>query len=409
MNEAYVLLNVDHKLQKDVVKRAQTLPAVKTVKTVYGIYDLMIILESEDMGAIKKTIDVDIHEMDGITNMTFLVTMGLASAIFDQELPQEFEIVIVGAGPAGLTAGIYVARQNVSCLIISKDLGGQMNLIPKLENYPGNIMSSGPILAKILETQYLAFKGQMVFDTVEKIDEFEDGFKIKTNRSEYIAKAVVLGPGKVPNMLGLENESKYYNKGIHYCTKCDAPFYQGKITASIGVGAYLLESGMLLSRMASKIYLILKGTKLGGDKEIIAALENNKNIEIIPQSSVKSISGNTVLQHVTIVDSSGAEKTLDVDGLFIEMGSKINLDFVKHLVKINTKGEIEIESGGSTSHPGIFAAGDGTTIPYKQIVVACGDGSNAGLSAFNYIEKLKGRPGVRADWKKQIGSQTFHY
>ncbi len=89
---------------------------------------------------------------------------------------------------------------------------------------------------------------------VEKIDEFEDGFKIKTNRSEYTAKAVVLGPGKVPNMLGLENESKYYNKGIHYCTKCDAPFYQGKTTASIGVGAYLLESGMLLSRMASKVY-----------------------------------------------------------------------------------------------------------------------------------------------------------
>ena len=140
MNEAYVLLNVDHKLQKDVVRIAQTLPTVKSVKTVYGIYDLMIILESEDMSAIKKTIDVDIHEMDGITNMTFLVTMGLASAIFDQELPQEFEIVIVGAGPAGLTAGIYVARQNVSCLIISKDLGGQMNLIPKLENYPGTIM-----------------------------------------------------------------------------------------------------------------------------------------------------------------------------------------------------------------------------------------------------------------------------
>ena len=219
-------------------------------------------------------------------------------------MPQEFEIVIVGAGPAGLTAGIYVARQNVSCLIISKDLGGQMNLIPKLENYPGNIMSSGPILAKILETQYLTFKGEMVFDTVEKIDEFEDGFKIKTNRSEYTAKAVVLGPGKVPNMLGLENESKYYNKGIHYCTKCDAPFYQGRITASIGVGSYLLESGLLLSRMASKMYLILRGSKLAGDKDLVAALENNKNIEIVTQSSVKAITGNSVLQQITIVNLS---------------------------------------------------------------------------------------------------------
>ena len=315
----------------------------------------------------------------------------------------------MGAGPAGLSAGIYVARQNVSCLIISKDLGGQMNLIPKLENYPGTIMSSGQILAKTLETQYLSFKGDMVYDTVEKIDESEDGFKIKTNRSEYTAKAIVLAPGKVPNMLGLENESQYFNKGIHYCTKCDAPFYQGRVTASVGVGSYLLESGLLLSRMASKMYLILKGSKLAGDKDLIATIENNKNIEIISQSSVKAISGNSVLRQITLVDSSGAEKILDVDALFIELGSKINLDYVKHLVKINTKGEIEIESGGMTSHPAIFAAGDATTIPYKQIIVACGDGSNAGLSAFNYIEKLKGKPGVRADWKKQIGGQVFHY
>ena len=322
---------------------------------------------------------------------------------------QEFEIVIVGAGPAGLSAGMYVARQNVSCLVISKDLGGQMNLIPKLENYPGTIMSSGQILAKTLETQYLSFKGEIVYDTVEKIDESEGGFKIKTTRSEYKAKAIVLAPGKVPNMLGVENESEYFNKGIHYCTKCDAPFYQGRTTASVGVGSYLVESGMLLSRMASKMYLILKGSKLAGDKDLITTLENNKNIEIIIQSSVKSISGNSALQQITIVDSSGAEKVLDVDALFIELGSKINLDYVKHLVKINTKGEIEIESGGMTSHPAIFAAGDATTIPYKQIIVACGDGSNAGLSAFNYLEKLKGKPGIRADWKKQIGNQVFHY
>ena len=322
---------------------------------------------------------------------------------------QEFEIVIVGAGPAGLSAGMYVARQNVSCLVISKDLGGQMNLIPKLENYPGTIMSSGQILAKTLETQYLSFKGEIVYDTVEKIDESEGGFKIKTTRSEYKAKAIVLAPGKVPNMLGVENESEYFNKGIHYCTKCDAPFYQGRTTASVGVGSYLVESGMLLSRMASKMYLILKGSKLAGDKDLITTLENNKNIEIITQSSVKSISGNSALQQITIVDSSGAEKVLDVDALFIELGSKINLDYVKHLVKINTKGEIEIESGGMTSHPAIFAAGDATTIPYKQIIVACGDGSNAGLSAFNYLEKLKGKPGIRADWKKQIGNQVFHY
>ena len=323
-------------------------------------------------------------------------------------MTQEYEIVVVGAGPAGLSAGIFVARQRTSCLIISKDLGGQLNLIPKLENYPGTIMSSGPLLARTLENQFLTFGGEITYDTVERIDEFEDGLKIKTIRSEYVAKAVVLAPGKVPNNLGLENENKFANK-VHYCTKCDGPFYQGRVTAAVGVGGYLLESGILLSRMASKVYLIYRGGKLGGDKDMIASIEKKENVELVPNTSIKSISGNNTIQQITLLDSMGAEKTISIDGLFIEMGSKINLDFVKHLVKINTKGEIEIMDGGKTVHPAIFAAGDATNIPYKQIVAACGDGAAAGLSAFNYIEKLKGRPGIRSDWKKTIGDTIFHY
>lgn len=322
---------------------------------------------------------------------------------------QEYEIIIVGGGPAGLSAGMFVARQKTSSLVISKDLGGQLNLIPKLENYPGTMMSSGPLLAKTLESQYLAFNGEMIYDTVVQIDETEAGMRVKTSRSEYIAKAIVLAPGKVPNNLGVENETTFSNKGVHYCTKCDAPFYQGRVTATVGVGGYLLESGILLSRMASKVYLIYKGGALGGDKDMIASLEKKENVELVPQSSIKNLSGKNSLQSITIVDNSGKEKNLQVDGLFIEMGSKINLDFVKHLVKINTKGEIEISEGGKTTNPAIFAAGDATTIPYKQIVAACAGGANAGLSAFNYVERLKGRPGIRADWKKTIGETVFHY
>ncbi|MEM3144355.1 MAG: NAD(P)/FAD-dependent oxidoreductase [Candidatus Nitrosotenuis sp.] len=324
-------------------------------------------------------------------------------------MAQEYEVIVVGAGPAGLSAGIFVARQKTSCLVISKDLGGQLNLIPKLENYPGTMMSSGPLLAKTLENQYLVFGGDMTFDTVEKIDEVEGGMMVKTTRSEYIAKAVVLAPGKVPNNLGLPNENQYANKGVHYCTKCDAPFYQGRTTATVGVGGYLLESGILLSRMASKVYLIYKGGGLGGDKDMIESIKKKENVELVPNTSIKSISGNNTLQQITILDNSGAEKTIQVDGLFIEMGSKINLDFVKHLVTINTKGEIEVSDGGKTSHPAIFAAGDATNIPYKQIVAACGDGAAAGLSAFNHVERLKGKPGIRADWKKTIGDTVFHY
>ncbi|AJZ75214.1 NAD(P)/FAD-dependent oxidoreductase [Candidatus Nitrosotenuis cloacae] len=322
---------------------------------------------------------------------------------------QEYDIIVVGAGPGGLSAGIFIARQKTPCLVISKDLGGQLNLIPKLENYPGTMMSSGQLLAKTLENQFLVFGGEITYDTVEKIDEAESGLKIKTSRTEYLAKAVVLAPGKVPNSLGLSNETQFANKGVHYCTKCDAPFYQGRSTATVGVGGYLVESGILLSRMASKVYLIYKGAALGGDKDLIESIKKKENVELIPQSSVKSISGANSLQQITLLDNSGNEKTINVDGLFIEMGSKINLDFVKHLVTINQKGEIEVTEGGKTTHIAIFAAGDATNIPYKQIISACGDGAAAGLSAFNHVEKLRGKPGIRADWKKTIGDTVFHY
>lgn len=324
---------------------------------------------------------------------------------------EEYEAIVIGAGPAGLSAGIFVARQRTKCLLISKDLGGQLNLIPKLENYPGTIMSSGPLLAKTLENQFLTFNGEMVYDTVEKIEEVEGttDLKVKTHRSEFLTKAVILAPGKVPNNLGVENETKYQNKGIHYCTKCDAPFYQGRTTATVGVGGYLLESGILLSRMASKVYLIYRGGQLGGDKDLIESIKKKNNVELIPNSSVISVDGNNSLQQLIIKDNSGTEKQVPVDGLFIEMGSKINLDFVKDLININKKGEIEVSEGGKTSHPAIFAAGDATNIPYKQIVAACGDGAAAGISAFNYIEKLKGKPGIRSDWKKTIGDTVYHY
>jgi thioredoxin reductase (NADPH) len=318
-------------------------------------------------------------------------------------------VTIVGAGPAGLSAGIFVARQKTPCLIISKDLGGQMNLIPKLENYPGTIMSSGSLLAKTLESQYLAFGGEITYDIVENIDETEEGFKIKTARTEYFSKAIILAPGKVPNILGLANESMFANRGIHYCTKCDAPFYQGRSTAVVGVGGYLVEAGILLSRMAARVYLIYKGGKLGGDKDMIAMLEKKENVELVPNSNIKTVNGSNTLQEIIVEDSLGHQRTIPVAALFIEMGFKINLDFVKHLVKLNQKGEIEVTEDGKTFHTAIFAAGDATTTPYKQIVSACGDGAIAGLSAFNYIEKLKGRPGIHADWKKQIMDTVFHY
>ena len=138
----------------------------------------------------------------------------------------------------------------------------------------------------------------------------------------YRTKAIVLAPGKVPNNLGVENEIKFQNKGVHYCTKCDAPFYQGRTTATVGVGGYLLESGILLSRMASKVYLIYRGGQLGGDKEMIESLKRKNNVELVPNSSVTFVEGSNFLQQIQLKDNSGVEKTIDVDGLFVEMGFK---------------------------------------------------------------------------------------
>ncbi len=132
--------------------------------------------------------------------------------------------------------------------------------------------------------------------TLEMIEETESGMKVKTNRSEYVAKSLVLALGKVPNNLDVENESIFSNKGVHYCTKYDAPFYQGRVTATVGVGRYMLESGILLSRMASKVYPIYKGGALGGDKEMIASIEKKENVQLIPQPSITAISGKNALQ-----------------------------------------------------------------------------------------------------------------
>lgn len=324
-------------------------------------------------------------------------------------MTRNYDIIIVGAGPAGLSAGISVARQNISCLIISKDLGGQMNFISKLENFPGSILSNGPILAKTLENQYLSFKGEIIVDVVEKIDEIQDGLRLKTSRGDYQARAVIIAAGRIPNNLGLENEPLFINRGVHYCSKCDAPYYQRRTVAVVGVGSYLLESGFLLSRMVSKVYLIFQGSSLAGNKDMVSELEKKENVELIPNSKIKSLEGNGFLQKITIVNSSEIERSIQIDGLFVEKGSKINLDFVKHLVKLNSKKEIETNKKGETSHPSIFAVGDVTDNPYKHVATACGDGISVGITAFNYIAKIDGKFGIKNDWKKKIGDTEYHF
>lgn len=330
--------------------------------------------------------------------------------LFYRRMAEEYDVVIIGAGVAGLTAALYASRQKVRTLVISQDLGGQLNLIPRLENYPGFMLTSGDLFARTIENQVNTFGGTVIYDFVQSIEESEDNtFKVKTPNREFACKVLILAVGKLPRELGFDNEKLLVNRGISYCTKCDAPFYQGRVAATVGVGSYLVESALLLSKMANKVYVIYRTSKMAGDKDLIAALEKRDNVEYVPNSEIVELKGNANLQAVVLKDTQGNTKEITVDGLFVEMGSKINVEFVKHLVKINAKGEIEVNELCETSHLGIFAAGDATNMPYKQVIIAAGEGARAGISAYNYLQRLAGKPGIRADWKKEIGAQTFHF
>ncbi len=323
----------------------------------------------------------------------------------------QYEIVVIGGGIAGLSAAMFASRQGVNTLVISQDLGGQLNLIPKLENYPGIILTSGELLARTLEQQVLTYGGQIIYDKVESINELEDSlFQVKTSSDKvYECKALILAIGKVPRELGVENEKRFMNRGLSYCTKCDAPFYQGRVVATTGVGNYLVESALLLSRFAKEVYVIYRTSKMAGDKDMISALERSDNVKYMPNSEIVGLEGNLNLKAIKVRDNQGNTSIVEVEGLFVEMGSRIYTDFVKHLVKINQRGEIEVNEFCETSHKGIFAAGDATTMPYKQVIVAAGEGAKAGISAYNYLQKLAGKPGIKADWKKSIGPQIYHF
>ncbi|MEM2919902.1 MAG: NAD(P)/FAD-dependent oxidoreductase [Candidatus Nitrosocaldus sp.] len=318
------------------------------------------------------------------------------------------DIIVVGGGVSGLSAALFIARQGSDVLVLSQDLGGQLNLIPRLENYPGIILTSGELLARTLEQQVLTFGGKVRYERVESVDAMDDGFKVTSNEREYTCKALILALGKVPRELGVEGERRFLGRGLTYATKSEAPFYQGRVVATTGVGNYLVESALLLSRFARKVYVIYRTSKMAGDKEMIEALERKDNIEYVPNSEVTALDGGERLSSITVKDASGT-KRLEVDGLFVEMGYKVYVDFVKHLVRVNQRGEIEVNEYCETSYKGIFAAGDATSVPYKQVIVAAGEGAKAAISAYNYLQRLAGKPGIKADWRKSIGAQVYNF
>lgn len=311
------------------------------------------------------------------------------------------DLVIIGAAAAGCAAAVYAARRNLKFVMVAKDIGGEVALSGDVDNWPGIIHTNGVQLAQDFYTHAESYgvKADVGYE-VTGIEKEENYFVVTTqNYSKeqklYHAKTVIIGSGIHPRELGIPGEKELRGKGVTYCTVCDGPLYKKKITATIGAGNAALESALMMSELATKVYLITKfpNTKEKGngfpkgENILIDKVKKAKNVEIIYSAMTTEILGTENVTGVAYTDTDGTKQTLEVNGVMVHIGNIPNSTFAT-IVDRTPLGEIVVDLKCATSVPGIFAAGDVTTIPYKQIVIAAGQGVTAALSAIEYINKL---------------------
>jgi thioredoxin reductase (NADPH) len=315
---------------------------------------------------------------------------------------KKYDVIIVGAGIAGLTAALYAARQKLSTLVISADLGGQLLLTNEIQNFPGFMSISGLELIRKVEEQAKTYGAEILFDEVTSIAEQENFFTVKTaSGNEFQAEAVVLAFGKSPKEMGVPGEKELKGKGVSYCVICDAPLYRGKKVVLVGWGLHNYENIVRLRDYASKVYWVFPGEKPLEEEELLQEAMSKGNVELVPYSEPVEVKGDKRVQALVVRNKKTGElKTLEVDGVFVEMGYVTKTDFLKGLVQLNEKGEVVVDKMCRTSKPGIFAAGDVSEMPHKQAVIAAGMGACAALSAYAYVMEKRGRKvGQVADWR----------
>jgi len=308
-----------------------------------------------------------------------------------------YDLIIVGAGPAGLTAGIYASRRNLNNLIISKDAGGQAATAAHVENYPGFEQVNGFELMQKFQKQAEKFGSQFLYEEVENIVKKDNIFEVKTLSGQIKkAKALILAFGLNHRNLNVPGEKEFTGKGVAYCATCDGPLFKDKVVAVIGGGNAALESAQYLTAIAQKIYLIHRQEDFKAEEVLINKIETSPKIEIIAQSVVTKILGDKLVEKIEISNLQNQQKReLELSGVFIEIGYQVNAEVIKDLVRLNEKNEIIKDAECITSASGVFAAGDITDIKYKQIVISAGEGAKAALSAYQY---LKGGEDSSSDW-----------
>lgn len=311
-------------------------------------------------------------------------------------MPREdiYELIIVGAGPAGITAAIYAARRKINFLVISMDIGGQVATTTDIKNYTGYHFLSGPELVKKFQEHLQSYKIRIKLrEQVRNIKKKGKIFEVKTDKSSYLTKTIIIASGKKPRRLNVPGENKLYNHGVSYCALCDGPLFKDKTVVIIGGANTAMEAAFFLDKYAKKVYIITINPKLYGDKVLIDKIKSSKKIDLITNAKTKEIIGDKFVTGLKFMQNN-KEKKIDLKGVFVEIGLIVGCDFVP-IVKKNKWGEIMIKRSTKTNEEnltnisGIFAAGDCTDIPAKQIIVATGEGAKAAIASFDYLDRLE--------------------
>lgn len=311
-----------------------------------------------------------------------------------------YDLIIIGAGPAGVSAAVYAARQRLNMLIISKDLGGQVaKKAVDIENYPGFEKISGPDLVDLYQKQIKFNNLEVVYDEVTSLKKEDPStssgqakFLVSTKSGKiYEAISVIITSGAESRLLNVSGEKEFSGKGVSYCSLCDGPVFKDKIVAVVGGGNNGFESAVFLSNYVKHVYVLEYADKVKADQENQDLVYKNKNIEVITNAKVVKIEGKVFVNSITYEDlKSGQEKTLEVSGVFVEIGYIPSTSFVGDLAELNDKNEIIFDPKTmETKTKGLFSAGDCNVSKYKQIVMASGEGAMAALSAYEYIKKHK--------------------
>ncbi|WP_393970775.1 FAD-dependent oxidoreductase [Oxyplasma meridianum] len=310
----------------------------------------------------------------------------------------KYDVIIIGGASAGLSAALYTSRQNLRTLVITKDIGGQALLTDSIQNYPGFGNIGGFELLTKFQEQTMMYGTEFLYDEVQSVSKSEEGFRVKSYSQENTAEVLILAFGKTPRDLGVSGENELRGKGVSYCAVCDGPLFKSKKVAVVGNGDNAIEAASYLSSLVSNLYIIQSTEKTRGDEETLNSLKNMKNVEFRNGSKVDRILGENSVTGLELQTKEG-KNNLEIDAVFIEMGYIAKTELVKDLVELNKIGEVVVNKFCETTQEGIFACGDVTDTPYKQVVISAGQGAIAALSAYNYIQRKKGRPTSKTDWK----------